>query len=79
MLLLEKQNFKCALTGDTISWDDNIELDHIIPSSKKGLSELSNVRWVSKDANRLKQNLSDTELLNICHKVINHLSPLGKG
>lgn len=79
MLLLEKQNFRCALTGDTISFDDNIELDHIIPSSKKGLSELNNVRWVTKEANRLKQNLSDTELLLICQKVINHLSPLAKG
>ena len=77
--LIEKQNYKCALTGDTISFDDNIELDHILPTSRKGTNELSNVRWVTKEANRLKQNLYDTELLLICQKVINHLSPLGKG
>ena len=68
--LIEKQNYKCALTGDTISFDDNIELDHIIPSSKKGLSELNNVRWVTKEANRLKQNLTDIELKELCKKIL---------
>jgi 5-methylcytosine-specific restriction endonuclease McrA len=67
--LLENQKFKCALTGDKISFD-NMELDHILPTTRKGLSELSNVRWVTKEANRLKQNLTDKELKILCNKIL---------
>lgn len=69
-LLLEKQDYKCALTGDIISFEDNIELDHIISTSRGGKKELSNVRWVTKEANRLKQNLTDQELKELCKKII---------
>ena len=68
--LIEKQNYKCALTGDIISFNDNIELDHILPTSRKGTNELSNVRWVTKQANRLKQNLTDIELKELCKKIL---------
>ena len=67
--LIEKQNYKCALTGDKISFD-NIELDHILPTSRKGTNELSNVRWVTKQANRFKQNLTDKELKILCNKIL---------
>ena len=68
--LIENQNFKCALTGDAISFEDNIELDHILPTSRKGTNELSNVCWVTKEANRLKQNLTNEELKILCNKII---------
>ena len=68
--LIEKQNYKCALTGDIISFNDNIELDHILPTSRKGTNELSNVRWVTKQANRLKNNLTDIELKELCKKIL---------
>ena len=60
--LLKKQNYKCALTGDEISFLMDIELDHVTPITRGGRNELSNVRWVTKEANRLKQNLTDKEL-----------------
>ena len=47
-----------------------MELDHILPTSRKGKSELSNVRWVTKDANRFKQNLTDKELKILCNKIL---------
>ncbi len=72
--LLEKQNFKCALTSKQISFKDGIELDHIVPISKQGTKQLSNVRWVTKEANRLKQNLTDAELKELCINIINNLS-----
>lgn len=68
--VIEKQNYKCALTGDIISFNDNIELDHILPTSRKGTNELSNVCWVTKEANRLKQNLTNKELKILCNKII---------
>lgn len=69
-LLIGKQNYKCALTGDNISFNDDIELDHIIPTTRNGKNELSNVRWVTRQSNRLKNNLTDDELREICLKII---------
>lgn len=69
-LLLENQNYKCALTGDNISFESEIELDHILPVTRGGSNDLSNVRWVTKEANRLKQNLTDIELKELCKKII---------
>lgn len=71
--LLEKQNFKCALTDLEISLKDGIELDHIIPISKNGKFELSNVRWVTKEANRMKQDLTDNELKILCNKILQRI------
>ena len=68
--LLLKQNNKCGLTGENISLDTEIELDHIIPTTKNGVNELSNLRWVTKDANRLKQNKTDSELKELCKKIL---------
>lgn len=68
--MMIKQNNKCGLTGENISLDTEIELDHIIPTSKKGVNELSNLRWVTKDANRLKQNKTDSELKELCKKIL---------
>ena len=70
--LMAKQNFKCALTGNDISFESDIDLDHIIPTSRNGNNELSNVRWVTRQANRLKNNLTDDELKALCLKIIQY-------
>lgn len=72
LTLMENQNFTCVLTGDKLSWDSDIELDHIIPESRGGKKELNNVRWVTKMANRVKQNLIDGELFEICQKILTY-------
>ena len=69
-LLLEKQNFKCALTGDKISFEMNIELDHKLPKYRGGLNDLSNVQWVTKEANWFKRALTENELLILCEKIL---------
>ena len=71
--LIENQNFKCALTGDAISFEDNIELDHILPSYRGGSDELSNVQWVTKQANWFKRALTENELIELCEKIITTL------
>ena len=70
MNLMEKQNFTCALTGDKLKWGGDVELDHIIPKFRGGKDELNNVRWVTKDANRIKRSLMDSELFEICQKML---------
>ena len=74
LCILKKQNNKCALTGDDISLCDDIELDHIIPVSRGGLNNINNVRWVTKQANRLKGNFLDSELIKIITKIQNNLA-----
>ncbi|MHA4750810.1 HNH endonuclease, partial [Enterococcus faecium] len=61
---------KCGLTGENISLDTEIELDHIIPTTRGGTNDISNLRWVTKDANRLKQNKTDSELKELCKKIL---------
>ena len=68
--LIVKQDYKCALTGDKISFDINIDLDHIIPIYRGGKKELSNVQWVTKQANWFKRALTEEELLALCKKIV---------
>jgi len=68
--LIEKQNYKCALTGDAISFEDNIELDHKLPTYRGGANDLSNVQWVTKEANWFKRALTENELLTLCEKIL---------
>lgn len=69
-LLIEKQDYKCALTGDVISFEDAIELDHILPIYRGGAKELSNAQWVTRQANWFKRALTESELLLLCEKII---------
>lgn len=65
----DRQNGKCALTGR----DLNIyimELDHIIPLSKGGLSVIDNLQWTCKEANQAKKDLLDDEFIELCKDVI---------
>lgn len=73
--LLELQEFKCALTGETIQLSRTINnktkvqtasLDRI--NSKRGYVE-GNVRWVHKIINQMRSNHSDVEFINWCTKV----------
>lgn len=82
--LLEKQNFKCALTGDDITMSlensafriakgiaihNTASLDRI--DSSKGYT-LENIQWVHKEINLIKQNLKEQDLLVWCKKLINY-------
>lgn len=49
----------CAITGEKIE-KSNAEVDHILPLSKGGQDVLENVQWVSKYANRVKGNNTET-------------------
>ena len=79
--LLEKQNFKCALTGEDIIMDhlntakrgrntwNTASLDRI--DSSKGYTR-DNVQWVHKQVNLIKQDLTEEELLYWCERIVSH-------
>jgi hypothetical protein len=69
--LWKEQRGKCALTGIKLT-RDNVELDHITPVSKGGLSERSNLRWVLKNVNQAKRALSDEDFISLCKSVVDY-------
>lgn len=70
--ILEKQNYRCALTGVKLE-PDNTAFDHIVPLSKGGNSLKDNLQAVTKIANRMKHDLSNKEFLKVCTAVLSHL------
>lgn len=67
--LWKKQKGICALTGRKLT-KDNAELDHIIPKSKGGLHDITNLRWLVHEVNRVKRNLFDLDFIKLCNDVV---------
>lgn len=72
MRLWRKHRGRCAVTGRKL--DRTAQLDHIIPWSKGGSNRVSNLRWVTPDANRAKGSLSDLELIDLCRGILDRLT-----
>jgi 5-methylcytosine-specific restriction endonuclease McrA len=68
--LWHKQRGRCALTGKRL--DRTAELDHIIPVSKGGKNEPSNLQWLAPEINQCKNDLTDAEFIAICKQVLSH-------
>lgn len=68
--LWDAQGGLCGLTGRVmVAEAGKVSLDHIVPRAKGGSHELTNLRWVCSEANLLKRDLSDDELLALCSDV----------
>ena len=71
--LLKRQRMLCGLTGRRLN-RDNISLDHIVPLSKGGSNEPSNLRFVHIDANTFKMDMDDSDLLELAKDIVRTLS-----
>lgn len=60
--VVRRDNYRCQMCGKTVD-DRDIELDHIIPHSKGGPTNVENLRLLCGDCNRRKSN-SLSELLD---------------
>lgn len=75
--LWERQQGKCALSGQTLTFQGNkrktqagtASLDRI--DSSKGYLH-GNIQWVHKRINVMKSNLSDQDFILLCKLVANH-------
>lgn len=78
--LLEKQNFKCVLSGVPIQLYRNYaqrknrhlqtaSLDRI--DSSKGYT-IDNIQWLHKYVNFMKTDFSQNEIIDWCHKISDH-------
>lgn len=66
--LWKKQRGRCALTGRRL--DRTADLDHILPKTRGGGDQISNLRWLSREVNMVKRNLTDDEFFALCGDVM---------
>lgn len=70
---LKGTKVKCYLTGTPIDLEkDDYCFDHIIPVSKGGTNELSNLGVTIPSANYAKNNLSLEEFFDLCKLVLEY-------
>ena len=67
--LLERQGYKCALTGRDLDPSD-MHVDHIVPVKHGGGSGIGNLQWLCKQANLAKGTLTVKEFLGLCQDVV---------
>jgi 5-methylcytosine-specific restriction endonuclease McrA len=65
---IEAQQFLCPLTGERLE-PSSASLDHIVPLSKGGKHEMSNVWIVSKTVNAAKGTMALEEFIAMCKAV----------
>ena len=73
--VLEKfgENTVCYLSGEEINlYENNYQLDHIKPASRKGNNSLDNLGITHKVVNYMKGNLTPEELFEWCSKILKH-------
>lgn len=73
--LWDAQDGRCALTGQLLDIH-SADLDHIVPRSRGGSNEPSNLRWLTRTANQAKGNMLDGEFLALCAQVAEHIGRL---
>jgi 5-methylcytosine-specific restriction endonuclease McrA len=67
--LAKKQKLKCAISGIKLT-GENLSLDHIVPLSRGGDSEITNLQLVEKRVNVMKSDMNIDELVQICEAIV---------
>lgn len=65
----EAQSGICAYSGRPLKLSEDTELDHIVPRSRGGANEVSNVHWVLTSVNRMKRNLLESEFFALINDI----------
>ena len=74
--LWKTQRGVCVISGRRLD-RSNAQLDHIVPKSKGGADAVENLRWVHRDVNYAKRDLTDEAFLRLCSDVVNQLAHSG--
>jgi len=67
--LLEKQGYRCALSGRTLT-PDMAALDHIVPIRCGGQHVIENTQVLHKEVNRAKGSMTNVEFVGLCREVV---------
>lgn len=68
--LWDVQRGLCALTGEAMVQGQNATIDHIVPCSRGGSSDKTNLQWVTRRANQAKNDLTTEEFVELCRAVV---------
>lgn len=71
--LAKRQKCICPLSGRKIT-NENISVDHIVPLSKGGTHDITNLRLTVKETNYARLNMSDDEFISLCKDVVKYNS-----
>lgn len=63
----------CYLCGDPVGWADS-ELDHVVPLSRGGRTDIPNLSWAHRKCNRLKHDLMVPELVELMSRIAANLA-----
>ncbi len=69
--LYADQGGRCYYTGEILSPGTNTALDHQTPTSAGGSSEIKNLKWTTIRVNRVKNDLSHKEFVQLCEIISN--------
>lgn len=64
------QGFKCKLCSEGLSGLYGYEIDHVVPVSRGGATERSNLQLLCVPCNRGKSHQTDDEYIQHCLKVV---------
>ncbi|OHB60856.1 MAG: hypothetical protein A2Y12_10125 [Planctomycetes bacterium GWF2_42_9] len=67
--ILEDQKYRCALSGRLLT-PQTASVDHIIPLSKNGTHDISNIWVVDHKMNLAKGTMSVDEFISVCRDVV---------
>tara|TARA_Y100000310_G_scaffold337327_1_gene424135 strand:+ start:786 stop:1433 length:648 start_codon:yes stop_codon:yes gene_type:complete len=69
-----KDNARCYLTGKKLNLmqSESYHLDHILPSSKGGTNDLSNMGLATRNANQSKSDMTLEAYYQLCKDVLEH-------
>ena len=68
---LKQQGNRCALSGEAID-STNADVDHIVPVSRGGSSEIDNLQFLSRRINRMKGTMTNEEFIESCLMVVKY-------
>ena len=68
MELIERQKFRCALSGRELT-PETASLDHILPLSRGGTHDISNLCVVHHHVNAAKGTMTVDEFVAMCREV----------
>jgi 5-methylcytosine-specific restriction endonuclease McrA len=69
--LLERQNYRCALTGRLLT-PDLASLDHIVPVRCGGEHRIENAQVLHRNVNRAKTTMTNEEFIALCREVVEY-------
>lgn len=68
----QAQGGRCALTGAVLTPARGAALDHILPRSRGGTNDPSNLQWITNEVNDSKSYHTEEEFLDLCRLVLAH-------